>query len=49
MGLSLHDEGEGLCTVLWTVCAERGAPPRGGSSVVGSIADFNALLGIVHR
>jgi len=25
--MSLHSAGEGLCTVVWTVCAERVAPP----------------------
>ena len=47
--LYLHNEGKGACTVLWTVCAQLGAPPRGGSDGERSIADFNAELVIVHR
>jgi hypothetical protein len=49
MVLSLLDKGGGFCTVLWTACAEHGAPPCGGSIGVGSIADFNAERGVVHR
>lgn len=45
----LHREGEGFCTIVWMVCAEPIASPTAAPLFPRSIADFSALLVIVHR
>jgi hypothetical protein len=47
--MSLHSLGGGVCTELWTGCAELDAAPARPSLSGGSIADLRLVRENVHR